>query len=279
MIGRFAPTPSGPLHFGSLCCALASFLDCRANQGVWRLRIDDIDPPRCVSGSAETIQQQLQDFSLFWDGDITWQSQQLQAYQDQLLRLVNDGAVYRCNCNRKQLQSQNGFELGYCINHPPAANETCALRMNLQGEQSWHDLFLGPQNFDISTHPELCVRRRDGLIGYPLATVLDDISMGITHVIRGADLLPAAASQLALFAYLDYPAPQFGHIPIATNVDGNKLSKQNHAEPLRSANRPQQLRAALAHLGQASSEATGSVEDVIRQAISSWDRSAVPQGR
>ena len=277
MIGRFAPTPSGPLHFGSLCCALASFLDCRANQGTWLLRIDDIDPPRCVPGSADEIQQQLQQFELYWDGDIFWQSQQLHHYEDCVNKLLEDGSAYRCSCNRKKLQSQGGFEQGYCRAHPPSSHEACALRMGVQGEYHWNDMFLGMQSVNAAGSPELCLRRRDGLIAYPLATVLDDISMGITHVVRGADLLPAAGSQLALFAHFNRPTPSFGHIPIAINSDGNKLSKQNHAEPLTLDNREQQLRSALHHLGQASAEATGSVESILRQAIGSWDRNAVPK--
>ncbi|WP_298635104.1 tRNA glutamyl-Q(34) synthetase GluQRS [uncultured Umboniibacter sp.] len=277
MIGRFAPTPSGPLHFGSLCCALASFLDCRANGGSWLLRIDDIDPPRCVPGSADEIQQQLQQFELHWDSDIFWQSQQLRHYEDCVQKLLKDGSAYRCSCNRKTLQSQGGFEQGYCRAHPPAPHEACALRMGVQGEYHWNDMFLGMQSVNAADSPELCLRRRDGLIAYPLATVLDDISMGITHVIRGADLLPAAGSQLALFAHFDAPTPSFGHIPIATNPDGNKLSKQNHAKPLTTDNREQQLRSALHHLGQAAAEATGSVDAILRQAIDSWDRNAVPK--
>jgi glutamyl-Q tRNA(Asp) synthetase len=275
MIGRFAPTPSGPLHFGSLCCALASFLDCRANQGTWLLRIDDIDPPRCVTGSADVIQQQLQQFELYWDGNIFRQSQQIEHYEDCVKELLHDGSVYRCGCNRKTLQSQGGFEQGYCIEHPPADDEACALRMSVVGEYQWCDMFLGQQRCNVANFPELCLRRRDGLIAYPLATVLDDILMGVTHVIRGADLLPSAGSQLALFNHFDRPAPSLGHIPIAKNAEGNKLSKQNHAEPLTADNREQQLRSALRHLGQPAAEATGSVDAILRQAIGSWDRAAV----
>ena len=276
MIGRFAPTPSGPLHFGSLCCALASFIECRVNRGRWRLRIDDIDPPRCVSGSADIIQQQLTDYGLEWDGEIVWQQRQKALYHQALEQLMGTASVYRCVCTRKTLLSQNGFENDFCVKHPPATTAHAALRLKLEGEVSWLDLYQGLHRQDLTQQTELCLRRRDGLYAYALATVVDDIEMGVTHVVRGADLFSAAASHIDLFRLLGHQSPIFGHIPVATSPEGKKLSKQNHAEPIDSRRVEDTLRAALRHLGQESAQATGNRYDILKQAISSWQPQRVP---
>jgi len=276
-ISRFAPTPTGPLHFGSLVCALAGYLDARAKRGNWHLRIEDLDPPRTVEGSADQIIHQLDKHGLHWDGEIIYQSQRNEAYQQALDELIRRSDTYYCNCTRKTLVAQNGMELGFCQKHPVKDIQNAAVRMRPSGQLTWHDRVQGPQSILLDHEKELVLKRRDGLFAYPLAVVVDDIELGVTHLIRGSDLMEVAPGQQYLYQAFAKQAPSYTHIPVAANRLGQKLSKQNHAPGIDIKNASDNLRTALQHLGQESYMATGSIDDIISQAIDHWDIDKIPK--
>lgn len=233
--GRFAPSPSGPLHLGSLACALASYFDAKANAGLWLVRMEDIDPPREPAGSANAIIECLQAHQLFWDGDILFQSQRSQAYQQTLQELKERNLTYLCQCTRKILRALEGRYDGRCRNQE---RKEGALRLNiLSAQQQGHDVNVhfddrisGPQYQDLLKSGDFVVHRKDGLFAYQLAVIVDDVAQGINHVVRGNDLLEVTFNQLLFFELLNYPAPTFCHIPVLLDERGYKLSKQ-HGSP------------------------------------------------
>lgn len=233
-IGRFAPTPSGPLHLGSLVAALGSWLDARAAGGRWLLRIEDIDPPRCPPQAAATIQRQLAAFGLTWDGEICFQHRRDDAYQAALERLAATGRVYPCGCSRKEWQHLGHYP-GWCREHPrhPQRPQAWRLRTDLgPNPVVWQDRLFGTQRLDPTTQGDVVVKRKDGLWAYQLAVVVDDAAQGITDVVRGFDLLDNTPWQRQLQQALDYPEPRYLHLPLIRGEDGQKLSKQNLAPPL-----------------------------------------------
>lgn len=253
IVGRFAPSPTGPLHFGSLLAALASYLDIRARKGHWLVRIEDLDPPREQPGAAEHILRTLEAFGLHWDGEVIYQSQRHTLYQDALEQLRQHGLAYPCNCSRKQLKLRgaNGYD-GYCLNHPPKSLEHCAFRvMHPAGSQTFCDHIQGPRHYDWQGHEgDFVIFRRDGLFAYQLAVVVDDAEQGVTDILRGSDLIDETPHQLLLQTHLNYPHPSYAHIPVITNRDGQKLSKQNLAPAITPQARQQLLFNALTLLGQ-----------------------------
>ncbi|QSA98794.1 tRNA glutamyl-Q(34) synthetase GluQRS [Methylococcus sp. EFPC2] len=235
--GRFAPSPTGPLHLGSLYTALASFLQARARGGIWLLRIDDIDRPRVVPGAADRIRQTLEYFGLTWDGPVTSQSTHLDDYRQALGQLVDRGLTYRCTCSRKQLRmnpgddGETGIYLGHCrdaTRHPEQAH---ALRLRAGGRiVAFNDKLQGRYQQDFSREiGDFIVRRRDDVYAYHLATVVDDARSGISEVLRGSDLLAATPCQIILQQELGLPTPDYLHIPVVTDRTGVKLSKQTGA--------------------------------------------------
>jgi glutamyl-Q tRNA(Asp) synthetase len=189
--GRFAPTPSGPLHFGSLIAALASYLDARHQQGQWLLRIEDIDPPRCPAGAATTIQRQLEAFGLHWDGPVLWQHDRDAAYQQALERLAALGMAYPCSCSRKQWRDHPIYP-GWCRNGPREPDSPLAWRLRTDlgpTPVSWQDRLFGHQQFAPAAMGDVVLKRKDGLWAYQLAVVVDDAEQGISDIVRGADLL------------------------------------------------------------------------------------------
>lgn len=237
-IGRFAPSPSGPLHFGSLVGALASYLHAHQNQGRWLVRMEDLDPPREMAGAADSILHSLDAHGLHWHGDVLYQSQRLEAYREQLQRLQDQQQVYRCNCNRQRIQAAGGIYDNHC-RHLNIASAPYGIRLNLDASPRintnirFTDLIQGPQQQDIATEVgDFILQRKDGLFAYQLAVVMDDIEQNISHVIRGSDLLSSSARQIFFFQRLGRCAPIFGHCPVATHADGQKLSKQNLAPGL-----------------------------------------------
>lgn len=253
--GRFAPTPSGPLHFGSLVAALGSYLDARAAGGEWQVRIEDIDPPRCPAGAADTILAQLDAFGLEWDGEVRWQHTRHDAYQAALERLAGAGLAYPCSCSRKQWRDYAVYP-GWCRRGVcrPGAPVAWRLRSDL-GEHParFDDRLLGPQTFDPATLGDVVLKRKDALFAYQLAVVVDDADQGMTDVVRGMDLLDNTPWQRQLQRALGYPHPRYLHLPLVVAPNGQKLSKQNLAPAL--ATRPdgirRQLLAALEALNQA----------------------------
>ena len=227
-IGRFAPSPSGPLHFGSLVSAMASYLDAKAHHGTWLVRIEDIDPPRELPGAADGILQQLQQHGLNWDGEILYQSQRTEAYLATLEKLQHMGVTYPCQCSRQQLKEQGGLHPCRCKLKDPSAPSALRLEAPTQSQITFNDIFQGQQRQDIKHEVgDVVLHRKDGLFAYQLAVVIDDAFQQISHVIRGSDLLDSTPRQICLQQLLALPTPLYGHIPVAINADGQKLSKQN----------------------------------------------------
>lgn len=249
-IGRFAPSPSGPLHMGSLVTALGSYLRARINNGKWLLRIDDIDPPRIMSGAIDSIQTTLKAHALVWDDDVVFQSQNSDSYDRILYELQQQNLLYRCECTRAQIKSRGHFYQGTCKDksnvEPPYS-----LRIKNQFQiDHIEDIRLGVVAVDSNeTNEDFIVKRKDGLYAYHLASVVDDINMGVTEIVRGEDLISATACQWALFKTLKSTPPLCLHLPLVTFADGRKFSKQNHAPALDLHQPEANLIAALGHLG------------------------------
>jgi len=284
--GRFAPSPSGFLHFGSLIAALASFLDAKStinsqgHQGTWLVRIEDIDPPREQIGASTAILLALEAFGLHWDEQVLYQSQQSERYKDTLNDLKQQNLSYYCQCTRATIKALGGVYQGHCRTlNKPALNSAIRLT-NLHGLHQFDDIFQGEVSCDKNLAVEdFIIHRKDGLFAYQLAVVLDDVYQKITHVIRGCDLLEPTARQLTLFKTLNKQAPQYGHVPLAVTDQGYKLSKQNKA-PAIDINNPQPaLFAALKFLGQMPEPylVHESVADIISWAIKHWSRDKVPK--
>ncbi len=289
--GRFAPSPSGLLHFGSLIAALASFLDAKSfinddgSSGKWLIRIEDIDKPREQHGASTAILTTLEAFGLHWDETALYQSTQSQYYRDVLSNLSEQKLSYYCQCTRAQIKAIGGIYQGHCLraNHHP---QNSALRLvNQYGLHQFNDIFQGDMICNKKlANEDFIIHRKDGLFAYQLAVVADDIAQGITHVVRGCDLLEPTARQLTLFqtlnnSFLKCKTPLFGHIPLAITSDGYKLSKQNKA-PAIDNDRPQpMLIAALQFLGQSPAPdlVDNSVEELMKWAISNWQRNRVPK--
>jgi glutamyl-Q tRNA(Asp) synthetase len=247
--GRFAPSPTGPLHAGSLVAALASWLDARACGGAWLVRIEDVDTPRCVPGADQLILQQLATCGLVSDEPVVWQSQRSDRYQQALNQLVEQGHAYPCGCSRKDIEAAllaRGIRRER--HHIAAYPGTCRPdRGGLQGkparawrfqisdpaEVTWADRRLGPQTQNVATVVgDFILKRADGLWAYQLAVVVDDAAQGITHVVRGEDLADNTARQILLQRALGLPTPAWLHTPLVLGDNGEKLSKQNGAQPL-----------------------------------------------
>lgn len=264
-IGRFAPSPSGPLHFGSLVCALASYLDAKRHGGKWLLRIEDIDPPREQPGAADAIKHTLEAHGLYWDGEVRYQSQRADAYWNCLNTLKKLALVYACSCPRARLASLNGRYDGYCRLHPPAVDKPCALRLkvtdlpekfrHIRNTIEFVDRIQGVQKEDIAQMSgDFVIHRKDGFFAYQLAVVVDDIDQGVTNVVRGNDLLDTTARQIFLYHILGKKPPEYAHIPVVKDEHGNKLSKQNHAEAVDVRQARSNINKALAFLGYSPSQ-------------------------
>ena len=233
--GRFAPSPTGPLHFGSLVTAVASYLDARRAGGEWLLRIEDVDRTREVPGSADLILRSLESLGFEWAGPIAWQSDRTALYEAALERLANNSCVYPCSCSRKAIASASvGISEtdeprypGWCRLGPREAGRPCAIRFKVDaGPVSFDDGIQGRQVMDVDAEAgDFVVKRRDGLFAYQLAVVVDDAEQRISHVVRGADLLTSTPRQILLQRALNLSTPQYAHVPLATDDRGVKLSK------------------------------------------------------
>jgi len=234
-VGRFAPSPTGPLHFGSLVAALASWLDARSAGGRWLVRIEDLDTPRVMPGAADVILRQLEAFGLEWDGPVVHQSARLDMYLDAISRL-NDH-VYPCSCTRKELEDSalaiDGARIypGTCRNGLAQGKAARALRLRTTREPiRFVDRVQGEITQALESEiGDFVVRRADGMYAYQLAVVVDDAAQGVTDVVRGADLLDSTTRQIHLQRLLGYSTPRYLHLPVAVNGKGEKLSKQTHA--------------------------------------------------
>ena len=287
-IGRFAPSPTGPLHVGSLVAALASWLDARAHGGQWLVRIEDVDTPRCIAGADQRIIQQLATCGLVPDAPVMWQSQRSGAYHAALDALIAKGWAYPCGCSRKEIEDAQAL-MGHTRERHTAAvyPGTCrdglngkaarAWRLNVQRviddlqlttPLTWQDRLLGPQQQDVAKDVgDFVLRRADGLWAYQLAVVVDDAAQGITHIVRGEDLTDNTARQIVLQRALGLPTPSYMHTPLVLGENGEKLSKQNGAEAL-------DLSDPLAPLNQAASLLNlPNAHDTVSEALTAWIRS------
>jgi glutamyl-Q tRNA(Asp) synthetase len=240
-IGRFAPSSTGPLHFGSLVAAVASYCDAKANQGQWLLRIEDLDRLREVVGASDDIINTLQVYGFVWDGNILYQSARSTAYQAALDELKSQGMVYPCTCSRKtiaDIAEQKGIEGAIyaqtCLHQAIDLNKTPAWRFKTPDQETrFNDMALGLQSQHVAIEiGDFVIKRADGVFAYQLAVVVDDAAQGVTHVVRGEDLLTSTARQILLQDALGFTHPIYRHTPIVTNTLGQKLSKQTQAEPL-----------------------------------------------
>lgn len=255
--GRFAPSPTGPLHFGSLVAAVGSYLEAKTHGGEWLVRIEDVDTPRKVSGASSDILRTLEQLGMKWDGEVVYQSQRCALYQEAIHSLTALGLTYPCTCTRKEILDSNIMGIagpiypGTC-RHAQTSQKPSALRIHTDERLiRFEDTIQGcvEQRLESDTG-DFVLRRADGVYAYQLAVVVDDAAQNITHVVRGEDLLDSTPRQIYLQQLLGYPVPDYMHLPVVTNRDGNKLSKQTRAMPVDISKAVPQLIAALHFLGQ-----------------------------
>ncbi|MDR6629007.1 glutamyl-Q tRNA(Asp) synthetase [Acinetobacter lwoffii] len=274
-VGRFAPSPTGPLHFGSLITAVASYCDAKANQGTWLVRVEDTDIPRIYPGSEEHILRALDAFQLEPDAEIIFQKDRLDIYEDVIQQLRQQGLVYACQCTRKMLGSNHIYQdtcrdLGLAFEHQ-------AIRLKVEDvEICFEDRLQGRHCSELKKDlGDFVLKRRDGIINYQLAVVIDDYLQGMTHVVRGADLLDNTERQIYLGQLLGYPRLSYMHLPLAMNDQGQKLSKQNLAQALDLTQAPQLLKQALQALHQAEVD-LDTPDRMLQQAVVQWDIDRIP---
>ncbi|MBT8141894.1 MAG: tRNA glutamyl-Q(34) synthetase GluQRS [Gammaproteobacteria bacterium] len=289
--GRFAPSPSGPLHFGSLLAALGSFLQARVQQGKWLVRIEDLDPPREIPGADKLILNSLETHGLHWDEALMYQSQRSEAYEHTLQELHKQGLLFYCDCSNKQIRArQNSEKLersllasgvypGTCRSQTEH-RENCGIRLRVSDQiLMFKDRVYGLEAQDLKNEVgDFVLKRRDGLYAYQLAVVVDDIAQNITEIVRGVDLLDSTPRQLYLYQCLGASPPDYLHLPLALSPDKKKLSKQTGAKALDDKNAARNLTDALVVLGQAPPKHLHqeSVKSILDWAISHWNVSSIP---
>jgi glutamyl-Q tRNA(Asp) synthetase len=285
-IGRFAPSPTGPLHFGSLVAAVASYCEAKSHNGKWLLRMEDLDQPREIKGAAAIILKQLEDYGFEWDDSVIYQSQRTALYANALELLRQQGLIYPCTCTRKEIADSSthiGIEgMVYprtCLQQMIKDNAAIALRIKTNDETvCFNDAVQGKvcQNLqqDIG---DFVLKRADGLFAYQLAVVVDDAFQGVTHIVRGADLLDSTPRQIYLQHKLHYPTPNYAHLPVACNAAGEKLSKQTLAAPLMNQKAAYNLFDALQFLGQTPPPSLQyeTLENIWQWAVSHWQLAKV----
>ncbi|WP_211825460.1 tRNA glutamyl-Q(34) synthetase GluQRS [Kistimonas asteriae] len=277
--GRFAPSPTGPLHFGSLVAALASYLDAKAHAGEWYVRIEDIDPPREVSGSSTAILKALEVYGLTWDGELVWQHDRYDAYREAITQLRKQGVAYPCTCSRKELAEYHNIYPGTCRKRTDDPVTPFAIRLNCGDDViTFNDQIQGKQRFDMTELGDFIIFRKDQLFAYQLAVTVDDACQGITHIVRGSDLLDSTPRQICLQRHLNVSTPVYAHIPVIINPDGSKLSKQNLAPPLPLDNPiPMLLKALHAlHIPADDSMMLSDPETILTHATSHWSPTRLP---
>ncbi|OBT17284.1 tRNA glutamyl-Q synthetase [Vibrio sp. UCD-FRSSP16_10] len=230
-VGRFAPSPSGPLHFGSLVAALGSYFQAKSQQGTWLVRMEDLDPPREMPGAAKLILETLEAYHLYWDNNVVYQSQRHPLYQQQIDQWLLDKQAYYCQCTRKQIKAAGSYYLGHC-REQDLDGQDCSIRIKIDAPVTeFIDLKQGAIAIPKQIAQEdFIIKRRDGLFAYNLAVVIDDIDQGITEVVRGADLIEPTGRQISLYQLLGAKPVSYLHLPLAVTANGAKLSKQNHAQ-------------------------------------------------
>lgn len=284
-IGRFAPSPTGPLHIGSLLTAVASYLDAHANNGRWLVRIEDLDPPREADGAAQQILDTLQHYGLNWDGEILFQSQQQHRYEQAITQLIQHGKAFYCTCSRSQIMATSGSATypGTCrsCNAPP--QEPFAVRLKVFDQPiHFDDALQGQLTRNLKQEGgDFVIKRKDHLYAYHLAVVVDDADQGITHIVRGCDLLESTFNHCYLQDCLSLPRPYYAHLPIIVNQQGQKLSKQTYAEAIPLNNPAPYLLYCLTALGQKPPATLhkAAASSILQWAQENWSLNSVPHCR
>ena len=279
--GRFAPSPTGPLHFGSLVAALGSFLNVRHAGGAWLVRIDDLDTARNVPGAADSILRDLERLALPWDGEVVHQTRRTDAYAAALDTLARQDRTFACACSRRDLV--DGVYPGTCRDGLPPGRPARSVRFRVDaGPLAFHDRIQGPSTQCLRTEVgDFVVRRADGIAAYHLAVVVDDAEQGVSEVVRGCDLLDSTQRQIVIQRALGVPTPAYAHLPVATGAGGHKLSKQNLARPVSAAPAGAALADALEFLGQRPPRdlAGAGAAELVAWAVASWNPARVPRRR
>jgi len=276
--GRFAPSPTGPLHFGSLLAAVGSYLQARASNGRWLIRVEDIDPPREVPGAAQSQLDTLARFGMVADEPVVYQSRSAGLHAGAIQRLRRAGLAFDCGCSRRELPA-SGVYPGTCRAGIPAGKTARSVRFRVpDGPVEVVDRVHGTSRQDLGAEcGDFVIQRADGLMAYQLAVVVDDIESGITEVVRGSDLLSSSARQQALFQALQAPLPQWMHLPLVVDRAGRKLSKSTQADPVDHAPPAKALALVLQALGHRPRPGLRSLESLWRWAIANWTPERIPR--
>lgn len=276
-VGRFAPSPSGPLHFGSLVTALGSYLQAKQSQGKWLVRIEDIDPPREVAGASEQILNTLAQHGLNWDDEPVFQSQRSALYRQKIAWLLEHNYTYFCDCTRAELAALAPKTLCCCATQSNYKKHAAIRFKNSKHIKTYFDE-IQQEVSHRDSEVQFAIKRKDGLFAYQLAVVADDIAQGITQVVRGADLLHATFYQLALYQAFGHKPPSFAHLPLVLSPNGSKLSKQNHAPAIDNQQVELNLFHAMCFLGLSPPKSlqTTTVKEILNWGINAWQLSAVP---
>ena len=288
IVGRFAPSPTGPLHLGSLVAAVGSYCLARRSGGRWLVRMEDLDAPRTVPGAAEDILRTLEAFALHWDGEVIWQSRRSAAYEEAISTLRRKGLVFDCACSRREVlasaphQGEEGpVYPGTCREGIPRGRRPRALRLRVPERTfCFTDALLGPQEQHLaSAVGDFVLRRADGVFAYQLAVVVDDAAAGVTQVVRGADLLGSTPRQVYLHNCLETPIPEYIHLPLVTSAGGEKISKRHGAVSVDSTpDRGRLLRQVLGFLGQPAPPALAGADcrEIMAWAVAHFNPARVP---
>ena len=275
-VGRFAPTPSGPLHFGSIIAALASYIVARQARGRWLIRIEDLDPPREMPGAASQILQTLEKFGFDWDGEVLYQSQRQHYYRETLERLTKLGVTYFCDCSRRLVQLRNkGIYDGFCRSRQLSNSTEQSIRIRFDSDNTqFVDHIFGLCEFNSAEdQQDFVIKRRDGLFAYQLAVVADDLYQGVNQVVRGADILDSTPRQNFIYQCLNNTQPAYYHLPLALDEQGEKLSKSKFSSAISSARASHYLCQALEHLGQSFEPdlVVATPEEILTWSIANFD--------
>ena len=274
-VGRFAPSPTGPLHLGSLVSAISSYMIAKQGGGRWLVRIEDLDPPREVAGATQSILNSLEDFGLYWDGEIAYQSQRSEIYRQFLEELKQRSIVYPCDCSRRTIEARNnGVYDGYCRERKVSTDAAHALRIKFEhGFETFYDQIKGPCIFHSSADKQdFVIKRRDGLFAYQLAVVADDIEQGIDHVVRGMDIIDSTPRQNYLYHCVNKAPPDYFHIPLVSDEYGVKFSKRSGSVGIDTAKATEILLTAFSHLNQPveSFLSDAAVDEIIEYYLEHW---------
>lgn len=282
--GRFAPSPTGPVHFGTLIAAVGSYLQAKKNNGEWIIRMEDVDVTRKVEGSDTEILKTLEAFGFEWQGEIIYQTRRTEYYQYALEQLIEQSLVFPCTCSRKQLAATDSVIYPGTCRHRrlPDKNEHAIRLIAADITIEFDDIVMGRQSQNMARQcGDFIIKRRDGLFAYQLAVVVDDAQQNITEVVRGSDLLDSTPRQIYLQQLLHYPTPSYCHLPLAVDAVGNKISKSEGATKVDIKNRAQQLSKVLVFLGQdpPADLADSSTDDIWSWAVKHWRAELVPHSR